>query len=126
MEKDSPAFPECLPLYERPDQYGEVKITGFATSGGLTAQAYAAIHLRVPESGIEWLDRMIERSRWEDDARVILGGLFASPLDRGGESTDNYGQIAKSAANMLRAALSPAAQPADITEDFTIVGGERG
>jgi len=29
----------------------------------LSPRAYAAIHLRVPDSGIEWLDKMIERSR---------------------------------------------------------------
>jgi len=34
----------------------------------MSLRAYAAIHLRVPDSGIDWLDRMIERSR-ELDAR---------------------------------------------------------
>lgn len=29
----------------------------------MTLRVYAAIHLRVPDSGIEWLDKMIERSR---------------------------------------------------------------
>ena len=29
----------------------------------MSLRAYSAIQLRVPESGIEWLDRMIERSR---------------------------------------------------------------
>ena len=29
----------------------------------MSLQAYAAIHLRVPDSGIDWLDRMIRRSR---------------------------------------------------------------
>lgn len=31
--------------------------------GGLTAREYAAIHLRVPESGTQWLDAMIATSR---------------------------------------------------------------
>ena len=26
-------------------------------------RVYAAVHLRVPDSGIDWLDKMIERSR---------------------------------------------------------------
>jgi hypothetical protein len=34
----------------------------------MSARAYAAVHLRVPDSGIEWLDKMIERSR-ELDAK---------------------------------------------------------
>lgn len=28
----------------------------------LTAQQYAAIHLKVPDSGLEWLDEMIRKS----------------------------------------------------------------
>ena len=30
---------------------------------GMPLRAYAAIQLRVPDSGIDWLDRMIERAR---------------------------------------------------------------
>ena len=29
----------------------------------MSLRVYAAIHLRVPDSGIEWLDEMIRRSR---------------------------------------------------------------
>jgi hypothetical protein len=29
----------------------------------MSLRTYAAIHLRVPDSGIEWLDRMIQQSR---------------------------------------------------------------
>jgi len=29
----------------------------------MSLRAYAAIHLRVPDSGIDWLDKMIRRSR---------------------------------------------------------------
>ena len=29
----------------------------------MSMRVYAAIHLRVPDSGIEWLDKMIEKSR---------------------------------------------------------------
>jgi hypothetical protein len=29
----------------------------------MSLRAYAAIHLRVPDSGIEWLDEMIRQSR---------------------------------------------------------------
>lgn len=35
----------------------------------LTLRAYAAIQLRVPESGIGWLDEMIRRSRELDRSR---------------------------------------------------------
>ena len=46
----SPAFPTNMPLYD----------------SGLSQRAYAAIHLRVPDSGLPWLDAMIERARRED------------------------------------------------------------
>ncbi|MBI3683022.1 MAG: hypothetical protein HY235_21835 [Acidobacteria bacterium] len=36
---------------------------------GLSLRVYSAIHLRVPDSGIKWLDRMIERSRELDRER---------------------------------------------------------
>ncbi|MBV8551995.1 MAG: hypothetical protein JOY54_11900 [Acidobacteriaceae bacterium] len=29
----------------------------------MTLRIYAAIHLRVPDSGVDWLDKMIRRSR---------------------------------------------------------------
>jgi hypothetical protein len=36
---------------------------------GMSLRVYAAIQLRVPDSGLEWLDKMIERSR-ELDSRA--------------------------------------------------------
>ena len=33
---------------------------------GMSQRAYAAIHLRVPDSGLPWLDDMIERARRHD------------------------------------------------------------
>ena len=47
----SPAFPQ--------------EPSGFVDSG-LSQRAYAAIHLRVPDSGLPWLDTMIERARRYD------------------------------------------------------------
>jgi hypothetical protein len=35
---------------------------------GMTLRAYAAIQLRVPDSGMDWLDTMIKRSRELDRA----------------------------------------------------------
>lgn len=43
---------------------------------GLTARQYAAIHLRVPDSGDAWLDEMIERSRRDVFAGQALAGMF--------------------------------------------------
>ena len=35
----------------------------------MSLRAWAAIQLRVPDSGIDWLDRMIERSRELDASK---------------------------------------------------------
>jgi hypothetical protein len=44
---------------------------------GMTLREYAAIHLRVPDSGSDWLDKMIEqRLRDEVAAKVMHGTLF--------------------------------------------------
>ena len=43
----------------------------------MSLRTYAAIHLRVADSGIEWLDRMIEQSRRLDR---IVGQRHALPF----------------------------------------------
>ncbi|TDQ63608.1 hypothetical protein ATL17_1615 [Maritalea mobilis] len=42
---------------------------------GLTAQEYAAIQLKVPNSGTEWLDEMIEQSLRNDFAGQALANM---------------------------------------------------
>lgn len=55
IDKNTPAFPS--------DNFGS------KAEPGMTLAAYAAIHLRVPDSGIDWLDAMIEKANnpsvWE-------------------------------------------------------------
>ena len=60
-------------------------IEGFAS--GMTAQAYAAIHLKVTSPDLpDWLNEMIDRSRRDDFARAAMQGLIATHL-RGMEIT---------------------------------------
>ena len=59
----SPAFPVTA----------EQSASGASPDGGLSQRAYAAIRLRVPDSGLPWLDAMIERARRYD--RVTQGGV---------------------------------------------------
>ncbi len=40
--------------------------------GRMSLRTYAAIQLRVPDSGIKWLDTMIQRSRELDKASSIF------------------------------------------------------
>ncbi len=46
--------------------------------GGMTLRQYAAIHLRVPDSGIEWLDAMIRKARKAEYAGLAMQGLLAN------------------------------------------------
>jgi hypothetical protein len=48
------------------------------TEQGMTLREYAAIHLRVPDSGSEWLDEMIEQSLRDDLAAKAMQGLLAN------------------------------------------------
>lgn len=67
-EKDSPAFPS----------------TGWDETGkypghflGLTLRQYAAIKLKVPDSGIEWLDSLIRQSLRDELAGKAMQGMLA-------------------------------------------------
>jgi hypothetical protein len=46
---------------------------------GMTLRAYAAIQLRQPDSGIDWLDDMIRNARRDDLAGRALAGAIANP-----------------------------------------------
>jgi len=45
---------------------------------GMTLRQYAAIKLRVPNSGTDWLDEMIITQRREDLAAKAMQGMWAS------------------------------------------------
>lgn len=55
----------------------------FKQCPGLTVRQYAAIQLRVPESGDDWLDRMIRKANLRDTAAQALAGML------GGETEDS-------------------------------------
>jgi len=90
-----PMFPR--PNYEYPNggvEYG---------ASGETLRVYAAIHLKVPQSGIPALDAMIRESRRLD---AILGTLTGDRADGTMDNTpERYTEIAVKQANALLAAL---------------------
>lgn len=45
---------------------------------GMSLRQYAAIHLRVPSSGTDWLDAMIRESLRDEIAAKALAGLLAN------------------------------------------------
>jgi hypothetical protein len=59
---------------------------------GVTLRQYAAIKLRVPESGTDWLDEMIRKSNRDCFAAAALQGNIAHP-----EVTGNRDDIARDA-----------------------------
>lgn len=64
----NPFCPPEVPFPEpHPSQTGDaqtsIPIVFEEETEGMSLRTYAAIQLRVPDSGIDWLDAMIERSR---------------------------------------------------------------
>ena len=51
------------------------------SSGGMTLREHAAIELRIPDSGLPWLDKMIARAERRDIAVKVLQGCLANPED---------------------------------------------
>jgi len=46
-----------------------------------TLRQYAAIHLRIPDSGLKWLDEMIDRARIQDAAVAASAAAYAAYPD---------------------------------------------
>lgn len=66
--QDKPAFP-----VEQFDHMQEI----YTIQGGMSLREYAAIKLRVPDSGTDWLDAMIEKSLLNEFAGKAMNGLVA-------------------------------------------------
>ena len=79
----------AFPLY---DQHGDG--TFFLAETGMTMRQYAAIHLRVPNSGADWLDDMIAEAREMDAAERAMQGLIV------GVERPAFDYIAKTAHDM--------------------------
>ena len=60
----------AFPLYNR---HGDGQL--FLAEIGMTLRQYAAIHLRVPNSGTDWLDDMIAKARRLDASDRAMQGL---------------------------------------------------
>ena len=61
-----PAFPTLTDFRDRPD---------WQTKEGMTLRQYAAIQLKVPNSGTEWLDSMICESLANEFAGKAMQGI---------------------------------------------------
>lgn len=45
----------------------------------MDARAYAAINLCIPDSGLKWLDSMIEKKRRDEFAKVVMQAYIMKP-----------------------------------------------
>ena len=70
---------------------------------GMTLRQYAAIKLRVPDSGTKWLDDMIRTSLRNDFAAKAIVGILANDSE---PSPDKVGSIAQQAYILADAMLS--------------------
>ncbi|WP_186092828.1 hypothetical protein [Burkholderia gladioli] len=75
-----PAFPVNTQRFED----GSINVY---PESGMSLRAYAAIKLRVPDSGIDWLDDMIRTSMQDEFAAKAMSGMLADP-DFPGDLTD--------------------------------------
>lgn len=92
MSNNQPAFPTDI-------GFGQDGAVQFDSSPGMTLRQYTAIHLRVPDSGEEWLDSMIRKARRNDFAGRALAGMMSNPIQPkiNGEHVgdpDSYAEVA--------------------------------
>ena len=73
---------------------------------GMTLRQYAAIHLKVPNSGTDWLDEMIEQANKIDPKGKQKGTLFVADL----EMRDYF------AAKAMQAAYEQGVHPYDMLD----------
>ena len=72
-DDSSPAFPLGT-FYPHPTDSGVSIMHGHP---GMSLRQYAAIKLRVPDSGLAWLDEMILASRRAEYAGLAMQGLLS-------------------------------------------------
>lgn len=78
-ETGRPAFPSLNAVMTGIDSDGGER-WDTEPSGGMTLRQYAAIKLKVPDSGIGWLDLMIKTSLRDDFAGRVIAGLVLNPI----------------------------------------------
>lgn len=83
---DQPAFPA---------QFFDERATG------MTLRQYAAIKLRVPDSGNDWLDEMIRHSLRDEFAANAMQAMLAHPDSKETASPQTYASAAYTMADAM-------------------------
>lgn len=83
FENSGPAFPGGAVRKTRPahDPGADFRVTDITEpkQSGMTLRQYAAIKLRVPNSGTDWLDEMIRTSLRDELAAKAVQAYFTDP-----------------------------------------------
>lgn len=75
-------------------------------SPGMTLRQYAAIHLRVPNSGDDWLDDMIREAQRNDFAAKAMQSYAAFVMSADVRFSAAYDEIAREAYQIADAMLA--------------------
>lgn len=105
-----PAYPMTMCNESVGDMFGMVgevlPPNTTAIYGGLTERQYAAIELRVPDSGDEWLDDMIRAAQRDHfAAKAMQGYIIAARLNGWAEPNDYQAKQAAANAYMVADAM---------------------
>ena len=100
QDNGGPAFPQFEVVAGERDGHGDIIEAYTVATGGMSLRAYAAIKLRVADSGIDWLDDMIRQSQRDEFAGQALAGYLVNPNSHSGY-TDNARKAYVSASAML-------------------------
>ena len=76
-ETGGPEFPHVADIVQ---MQGDSAIVKSFTQNGMTLRQYAAIKLKVPDSGVDWLDDMIRKSNADHFAAKAMQGILAGTL----------------------------------------------
>jgi hypothetical protein len=68
---------------------------------GMTLRQYAAIKLRVPDSGNDWLDEMIRQSLRDEFAAKAMQAMLAHPDSKETASPQTYASAAYTMADAM-------------------------
>ena len=102
MNDGGPAFP----LTQMRPEAGQYDPPVKVVFPGMSLRAYAAIRLRVPDSGEDWLDKTIRRARRDEFAGQALAGMTNQTDNTIGDPTagwDLFSRAAYQAADAMEA-----------------------
>ena len=72
---------------------------------GMSVRTYAAIHLKVPSSGIDWLDEMIQQANRLELAGMAMQGILACEQAHPNISQTNNEDLAECAVEIADATI---------------------